>query len=190
MARTNRRSGDGTPQFYGRWARLSIPLPRARRGWKSRAWRAPLQKKEDRTSLLSGPLSFFIPERATGFEPVTSSLGSWHSTPELRPQSGRNVFAHPARCQRHSLRYRHAAMVGPAGFISNCWLCPGWIAATCTVSVATTAPCRFTNSNISLYGAFAVARGFVTNPLTSRPVSVESNWLTTTSPISVESLIR
>ena len=24
-------------------------------------------------------------ERATGFEPVTSSLGSWHSTPELRP---------------------------------------------------------------------------------------------------------
>src|SRR5437667_12792020 len=100
MARTNRRSGDGTPQFYGRWARLSIPLPRARRGWKSRAWRAPLQKKEDRTSLLSGPLSFFIPERATGFEPVTSSLGSWHSTPELRPQSGRNVFSHPTRCQR------------------------------------------------------------------------------------------
>src|SRR5712691_1919198 len=38
-------------------------------------------------------------ERATGFEPVTSSLGSWHSTPELRPQSGRNVFPHPARCQ-------------------------------------------------------------------------------------------
>src|SRR2546430_13251280 len=27
------------------------------------------------------------PERATGFEPVTSSLGSWHSTPELRPQT-------------------------------------------------------------------------------------------------------
>src|SRR5207247_342512 len=25
-------------------------------------------------------------ERATGFEPATSSLGSWHSTPELRPQ--------------------------------------------------------------------------------------------------------
>src|SRR5438552_16814473 len=38
-------------------------------------------------------------ERATGFEPVTSSLGSWHSTPELRPQSGRNVFPQPARCQ-------------------------------------------------------------------------------------------
>src|SRR6266568_4915390 len=25
-------------------------------------------------------------ERATGFEPTTSSLGSWHSTPELRPR--------------------------------------------------------------------------------------------------------
>src|SRR5713101_4945298 len=25
-------------------------------------------------------------ERATGFEPATSSLGSWHSTAELRPQ--------------------------------------------------------------------------------------------------------
>src|SRR3989441_11373108 len=25
-------------------------------------------------------------ERATGFEPATSSLGSWHSTPELRPR--------------------------------------------------------------------------------------------------------
>src|SRR5882762_3166185 len=40
-----------------------------------------------------------ISERATGFEPVTSSLGSWHSTPELRPRSGRNVFPHPALCQ-------------------------------------------------------------------------------------------
>ena len=26
-------------------------------------------------------------ERATGIEPVTSSLGSWHSTAELRPLS-------------------------------------------------------------------------------------------------------
>src|SRR5262249_36484853 len=26
-------------------------------------------------------------ERAMGFEPTTSSLGSWHSTTELRPQS-------------------------------------------------------------------------------------------------------
>jgi hypothetical protein len=26
-----------------------------------------------------------VPERATGFEPATSSLGSWHSTTELRP---------------------------------------------------------------------------------------------------------
>src|SRR5437773_1462879 len=31
--------------------------------------------------MLSGPLSFFVPERATGFEPVTSSLGSMPRTP-------------------------------------------------------------------------------------------------------------
>ena len=30
-----------------------------------------------------------ILERATGIEPATSSLGSWHSTAELRPLSGR-----------------------------------------------------------------------------------------------------
>jgi hypothetical protein len=29
-----------------------------------------------------------ILERATGIEPVTSSLGSWHSTAELRPLNG------------------------------------------------------------------------------------------------------
>src|SRR5690348_9138556 len=28
----------------------------------------------------------FASERARGFEPLTSSLGSWHSTTELRPQ--------------------------------------------------------------------------------------------------------
>ncbi len=28
-------------------------------------------------------------ERATGIEPVTSSLGSWHSTAELRPPRAR-----------------------------------------------------------------------------------------------------
>src|SRR5439155_12156875 len=36
--------------------------------------------------------SYLVSERATGFEPVTSSLGSWHSTPELRPQA----FQHQA----------------------------------------------------------------------------------------------
>jgi hypothetical protein len=30
-------------------------------------------------------------ERATGLEPATSSLGSWHSTTELRPRDRRNV---------------------------------------------------------------------------------------------------
>ena len=31
--------------------------------------------------------SFELMERETGLEPVTSSLGSWHSTTELLPQS-------------------------------------------------------------------------------------------------------
>ncbi len=30
-------------------------------------------------------------ERATGFEPATSSLGSWHSTPELRPRVAQHI---------------------------------------------------------------------------------------------------
>src|SRR3989441_12808902 len=30
-------------------------------------------------------------ERATGFEPATSSLGSWHSTPELRPRGYHSI---------------------------------------------------------------------------------------------------
>ena len=35
-------------------------------------------------------------ERATGFEPATSSLGSWHSTPELRPR-GYSVITYTVR---------------------------------------------------------------------------------------------
>jgi hypothetical protein len=38
---------------------------------------------------LAGPTGSIVDgeilERATGIEPVTSSLGSWHSTAELRP---------------------------------------------------------------------------------------------------------
>jgi hypothetical protein len=33
-------------------------------------------------------------ERATGLEPATSSLGSWHSTTELRPQDRAEMCAH------------------------------------------------------------------------------------------------
>ena len=35
-------------------------------------------------------------ERATGIEPVTSSLGSWHSTAELRPREIVDSGADPA----------------------------------------------------------------------------------------------
>src|SRR2546426_7566086 len=36
-------------------------------------------------------------ERATGFEPATSSLGSWHSTPELRPRGSTSTTRYGAR---------------------------------------------------------------------------------------------
>ncbi len=46
----------------------------------------PFQAK--RPGLVSpGPASTSIKKRAIGFEPTTSSLGSWHSTTELRPQA-------------------------------------------------------------------------------------------------------
>src|SRR6266487_3224918 len=43
-------------------------------------------------------------ERATGFEPVTSSLGSWHSTPELRPR-GYSFSRCPNLARNCSARY-------------------------------------------------------------------------------------
>src|SRR4029077_6460658 len=49
----------------------------------------PLRKMTD--WMRHCPKRLQLPERATGFEPVTSSLGSWHSTPELRP---RNPVSH------------------------------------------------------------------------------------------------
>ena len=38
-------------------------------------------------------------ERATGIEPATSSLGSWHSAAELRPHLPRSLVRRPAPCQ-------------------------------------------------------------------------------------------
>ena len=43
-------------------------------------------------------------ERATGIEPVTSSLGSWHSTAELRPLYFQFLTEHGSTAKRH--RYR------------------------------------------------------------------------------------
>ena len=43
-------------------------------------------------------------ERATGLEPATSSLGSWHSTTELRPQSSPvNVTGRPPSVKHKSI---------------------------------------------------------------------------------------
>ena len=39
-----------------------------------------------------------IVERATGVEPATSSLGSWHSTTELRPPAVKSRVA-ASECQ-------------------------------------------------------------------------------------------
>src|SRR5438876_1559527 len=43
-------------------------------------------------------------ERATGFEPATSSLGSWHSTPELRP---RGYHLQLSNVLLHAVLHRH-----------------------------------------------------------------------------------
>src|SRR5262249_55072971 len=45
----------------------------------------------------------FFGERATGLEPATSSLGSWHSTTELRPQVRLKVKK-PAGTVKHDHR--------------------------------------------------------------------------------------
>jgi hypothetical protein len=39
-------------------------------------------------------------ERETGLEPVTSSLGSWHSTTELLPPGGERLGFHFIRSAR------------------------------------------------------------------------------------------
>src|SRR5688500_20375190 len=53
------------------------------------------------------------PERATGLEPATSSLGSWHSTTELRPRSAKNAAASAGRQGGKVARGVHLASVPP-----------------------------------------------------------------------------
>ena len=48
--------------------------------------------------------SFIIMERATGLEPATSSLGSWHSTTELRPLMAGDFYSTCFFCQGVSRR--------------------------------------------------------------------------------------
>src|SRR5205814_7578987 len=50
-------------------------------------------------------------ERATGFEPVTSSLGSWHSTPELRPRTSTWAGSVPKSC--HFINLALGTLVAP-----------------------------------------------------------------------------
>ena len=61
-----------------------------------------------------------LDERATGVEPATSSLGSWHSTTELRPHIAIKIFIPPncdgdLRQRRMSQRLRtRDVQLGPA----------------------------------------------------------------------------
>src|SRR5260370_32260842 len=66
--------GDST-YAWGPAEQLLIGQPSPWQNWQQGRDAFPLRKQT-------------IPERkrATGFEPATSSLGSWHSTAELRPR--------------------------------------------------------------------------------------------------------
>src|SRR5438874_13258372 len=59
-------------------------------------------------------------ERATGFEPVTSSLGSWHSTPELRPRK--------AQLGRKCAKIRLLYQPGPYDRLYRQAIAPVWVA--------------------------------------------------------------
>src|SRR5262245_1243198 len=48
---------------------------------------ATVAHRKRKPPIISGVLR----ERATGVEPATSSLGSWHSTAELRPRGGADL---------------------------------------------------------------------------------------------------
>ena len=77
-------------------------------------------------------------KRASGFEPPTSSLGSWHSTTELRPQRRKSSFPaycrgfhHPVKLSAiHFVTFRHAIH----SFRHS------WLAAKCQIYVRNTDP--------------------------------------------------
>src|SRR3989337_1757271 len=57
-------------------------------------------------------------KRAMGFEPTTSSLGSWHSTTELRPQDCADVISARTWGQADALRaWLHQWAAPAAGFV-------------------------------------------------------------------------
>ena len=56
-------------------------------------------------------------ERETGLEPVTSSLGSWHSTTELLPLSVKSAIAETVGLPRPEISlYRPSCLSNPARF--------------------------------------------------------------------------
>jgi hypothetical protein len=68
-------------------SRTSSPPPAPPAAAASVFTRSPARTRSIATRALSlDPRKRDSKERAMGFEPTTSSLGSWHSTTELRPQ--------------------------------------------------------------------------------------------------------
>jgi hypothetical protein len=69
-------------------SRTSSPPPAPPAAAASVFTRSPARTRSIATRALSlDPRKRDSKERAMGFEPTTSSLGSWHSTTELRPQN-------------------------------------------------------------------------------------------------------
>ncbi len=55
--------------------------------WAGRTSRLNCYKNCNRAVGCKSFVFSYLGERAMGFEPTTSSLGSWHSTTELRPRA-------------------------------------------------------------------------------------------------------
>lgn len=82
----------------------SVPI--FRRSWPSGTSRVPLGVEGDKRLAMSrylhvGPAGIRkVLERATGFEPATTCLGSRNSTTELHPlRYDSIILAHPHACQ-------------------------------------------------------------------------------------------
>src|SRR5579875_470587 len=102
------------------------PAPQWRHdGRRSRALLAPCSGPPA-LGLLSDLARLFGLERATGIEPVTSSLGSWHSTAELRPlvvSESKTPFAHCQTSPTSGLNYGNdnalSPLALPVGFAAD-----------------------------------------------------------------------
>ena len=70
----------------GRNSAVEWQPTKSKRGNPGGTFILPSRRTERETEKIKGNIQHLGKERATGVEPATSSLGSWHSTAELRPQ--------------------------------------------------------------------------------------------------------